>query len=382
MKSGNKNPITAIVRIPLYDFSSLHDQSFRDAFQTRVQEIVENSQFIEGPYNTSFEKKFAKMQEARHCLLVANGTDALEISLLVSGIGPGDLVGIPAITFCATAEAVLNQGATPVFIDIQKETGLMDPQSLERVLKFYKLSAIIPVHLYGLPADIDAFDSLCAPKNVAIVEDAAQAHGAFVGKKPVGSGKNLATFSFYPTKNLSAFGDAGCILTQDDQLANMVRTVRNHGRGGEQQGILGRNSRCDHIQAAVLDLKLNRIEALNQRRKEIAKLYHQQLQGLPLSLVPDSYLSRSSWCLYPTFLKHSRQREELELFLTKKSIETSSFYLEALCERKGLSLYKGEWTNAIDLAGRALCLPIHPLLKDKEIHYVSDQLKEFFKRTR
>ena len=361
--------------IPLYNFEKLHHEDFKRELRERMDRLIDDNSFIEGPYNLSFEKKFAKMQSARHALLVANGTDALEISLEALGIGPGKRVGVPAITFWATAEAVLNVGAEVVFIDVQKETGLVDPDSLHRIVKNYHLSALMAVHIYGMPANIDALRDIS--RQVAIVEDAAQAHGAFIGGKPVGHHGNLTTFSFYPTKNLSAFGDAGCILTHEDHLAERIRQIRNHGRGSSNS--LGRNSRCDHIQAAVLDLKLRDIEALNQKRKEVARNYHRRLQFLPTALVPEHYLSTSSWHAYPLFLPDCGTRERLQSFLAKHAIGTAPFYLKALADEKALQGCAGESENARNVAGRVLCLPIHPFIETDEIDFITEKIRQFFK---
>jgi dTDP-4-amino-4,6-dideoxygalactose transaminase len=262
------------MNVSFYDFPNLHNADFKAEILNRYKEIIDNNAFIEGQYNHSFEKKFAELQQTKHCLLVANGTDAIEIALLAEGIKAGDLVGVTSISFFATAEAVINVGATPVFIDVEPETGLICPESLKRVLSQHKLNAIIPVHIYGMPAAIAELETICKPKNIKIIEDGAQSQGGFYANgKPIGSSQNLVTYSFYPTKNLGAFGDAGAILTQDDKMADTIKSIRNHGRSPNGHTIIGRNSRCDHFQAAVLDLKMDKIEQQNIDRKTIAKKY-------------------------------------------------------------------------------------------------------------
>ena len=221
-----------------YGLHSLHDESLSCQVLLRWKEILRSQRFVEGHYHDAFEEKFARLQQAQHGLLVGNGTDALEISLLVVGVRPGDKVGVPGITFHATAEAVVNVGAVPFLIDVEPSTGLMDPLSLERILGQQELKAVIPVHIYGLPVAMDAIEKLCSSRNIPIIEDAAQAQGAFYGdtKRPVGSRQNMATFSFYPTKNLGAMGDAGCILTDNGVWAAEIKSIRNHGRGGADWG--------------------------------------------------------------------------------------------------------------------------------------------------
>lgn len=363
--------------VPFYNFNELHHADFKAKIKERVGNIIDNNAFIEGEFNNKFEKDFAKAQGAKHCLLVANGTDALEIALKVYGIKHGDLVGVPGITFYATAEAVLNVGATPVWIDIDPLTGVMCPDSLKRVHQNSALKAIMPVHIYGIPAPMKEILSFCQENNIAVVEDAAQAQGAsYENGKPVGSYDTLTTFSFYPTKNLSAFGDAGCILTQSDELAAKIKIERNHGRGDENS--MGRNSRCDHIQAAVLDLKLQEVSCYNLMRKDVAKKYHVALADLPVTLVPDKYITLSSWHLYPIQLESVEQRVALSKHLKEQEIGHTPFYERSMAGEPALQGYSGESEKADLMAGRTLCLPMHPFVKDEDIANVCDTVRKFF----
>ena len=186
--------------VSFYDFKQLHNDEFRAEIQKRFSEIVEKGAFVEGEYNALFEKQMSEMQGAKNCLLVANGTDALEISLKVYDVQPGDLVGVPGITFYATSEAVLNCGAIPVWVDVDPKTGLMCPDSLKRVAQSHNLKAVIPVHIYGLPAPMLEIEKICAEHDIFIIEDAAQAHGALIqgaeGSRAVGNSPNLVTFFF------------------------------------------------------------------------------------------------------------------------------------------------------------------------------------------
>jgi dTDP-4-amino-4,6-dideoxygalactose transaminase len=358
--------------LSFYDFNSLHPLNFKEEILQRFKEIMEESSFVEGKYNALFEQEFAKIQNAKHALLVANGTDALEISLSALGVKPGDKVGIPGITFYATAEAVLNVGATPVFIDVD-DFGLMDPNSLKRVMGKHKLAAIMPVHIYGLPAQVEAIKEIAG--EIPIIEDAAQAQGTFTNNGPVGSSGNLVTFSFYPTKNLAAFGDAGAILTSDDRLAEKIKAIRNHGRGS---GLFGRNSRCDHMQAAVLHLKLSKIEKQNESRKMLALAYHKALAGLDLKLLPENYLNTSSWHLYPIRLKNKEERATLGEYLKSKGIPTAPFYEKSMGQEKALFGFEGERKVADEFAGTVLCLPIGPYLKPEDIQMVAKAIADFF----
>lgn len=365
--------------IGFYNFAELHSEEFRKQIKERISSIVDKNAFIEGEYNVAFEKEFAKMQGAKHAHLVANGTDAIEIALIAYGIGKDDLVGIPGISFFATAEAVVNIGAKPVFIDIDPATGLMDPASLKRVLQKHKLKAIVPVHIYGQPAPIKELETICIPLNIKIVEDGAQAQGTFLPNGPVGSSKNLATFSFYPTKNLGAFGDAGAVLTNNDALSEKIVSIRNHGRSPQGHKLFGRNSRCDSIQAAVLHLKLENVERYNKTRKEVAKKYHEQLKNVPIRIAPASFIESSSWHLYPIGLSSREQKYALKDFLQKNEIGPSLFYEKSMAEELPLQGAPGEFTKAIEFAANTLCIPIHPFLKDDEIKTVANKIKEFLK---
>jgi dTDP-4-amino-4,6-dideoxygalactose transaminase len=367
------------MNVTFYDFPNLHNPDFKAEILNRYKEIIDENAFIEGKYNHSFEKKFAELQQSKHCLLLANGTDAIEIALLAEGIKAGDLVGVTSISFFATAEAVINVGATPVFIDVEPETGLICPESLKRILTKHSLKAIIPVHIYGMPAAISQIEEICKPQGIKIIEDGAQSQGGFYENgKPIGSSQNMVTYSFYPTKNLGAFGDAGAILTQNDHTAETVKSIRNHGRSPNGHAIIGRNSRCDHFQAAVLDLKMDTIEQQNIQRKEIAKKYFAVLKKLPIELVPEKYLELSSWHLFPIRAKNREEKYKLKDFLTENKIGSALFYEKAMAEELPLTQYAGEKENALNFAARTLCLPMNPFLTEEKIDLVAQTIAKFY----
>ena len=368
--------------VSFYDFKSLHDNTFQKQVKERISKILEENSFIEGEFNTKFEKEFSSMQKTNHCLLVANGTDALEISLKAIGIKEGDLVGLPGITFFATAEAIINVGAKPVFIDVSPSTGLLCPKSFSRVASSYDLKAVIPVHIYGLPAPIFEIELIAKKHNILIIEDAAQAFGAFHDEnqsQPIGSSNNLITYSFYPTKNLSAIGDAGAILTKCEKTAAKIKSIRNHGRGSNNT--IGRNSRCDHIQAAVLHLKLQNAEKLNNQRKLIAKLYYKYLPELKDALPNDKFLEVSSWHLFPLKLESIEVRKALQQHLQEANIGCAPYYEKSMSQEDTLRGFKGEFEEAEKLAGRVLCLPMTPFLDEKSIKVISDKIRKFFSKT-
>jgi len=348
-------------------------------FQKLYEEIIANNAFVEGKWNTAFESEFAQIQGAKHCLLLANGTDAIELALIACGVKPGDKVGVQAISFYASAEAIVTVGAIPVFIDVLPESGLMDPASLERVLQKHQLKAIIPVHIYGQPVDLNALEKICKPKGIKIIEDGAQSQGGFYENgKPIGSSENITTFSFYPTKNLGAFGDAGAVTFNNDELRQPILSLRNHGRSPTGTLLVGRNSRCDHLQAAILHLKLEKIEQYNKDRKVIAKKYLKALKGLPLRMVPEKFADLSSWHLFPVGVETKEMKYKLKDHLTKDGIGNSLFYEKALPEEGPIAHYEGERDKAIAFAGQTLCLPMHPFLTDSEIDLVAQSLKKFF----
>lgn len=364
--------------VGFYNFQELHNEAFQKDVLKRFEEIVSTNGFVEGKYNASFEKRFAQMQGAKRCLLVANGTDALEIALQAYGVKRGDKVAIAAISFYATAECVYNIGATPVFVDIDEKTGLIDPASLQRIVDKHDVKAVIAVHIYGLPAPIAEIEKICKPRGIKIIEDGAQCQGgSYENGKPMGSSDNLTTFSFYPTKNLGAFGDAGAILTQDDAIAEDIVSIRNHGRSPEGHRLIGRNSRCDHLQAAVLDLKLDKIEEQNKARKEVAKKYIQGLKGLDIQIPDEKYIEFSSWHLFPVQLKNREFKYALQAYLSEHKIGSALFYEKAMPEEKPLQNIEGEKERALEFAARTLCLPMNPFLTDEEINTVCRAVEKF-----
>jgi dTDP-4-amino-4,6-dideoxygalactose transaminase len=364
--------------IGFYNFQKLHDQEFQKAALKRMEEIISKNAFIDGEYNKSFEAGFAKMQQAKHCELVANGTDALEIALQAFGIKAGDKVAVQAISFYASAEAIINVGGIPVFVDVEPETGLMDIDSLKRTVDAHDIKAVMCVHIYGLPADIEAIEAICNPKGIKIVEDGAQSQGGFYANgKPIGSSNNLITYSFYPTKNLGAFGDAGAILCNDDALADEVNSIKNHGRSPNGHRLIGRNSRCDSFQAAVLDLKLNTIEQNNIDRKKIAGWYFEELKSVNIGLVPEKYIELSSWHLFPVRLENKEKKNALREFLGSKQIGSAPFYEKAMPEEAPLLKLEGEKENSVKFAHQTLCLPMNPFMSQDDVKEVAAAIKEF-----
>lgn len=368
------------MNVSFYDFKSLHDQDFKKQYLERVSSILEENSYIEGKDNFAFEKQFAQLQQSSFCSLVANGTDALEIALQAQGVQVGDLVGVPALSFYASAEAIINIGASPVFIDIDPDSGLLCPRALKKTLETHELKAVMPVHLYGHPCAMQEIEALCSPLNIPIVEDGAQAQGATYldNGKPVGSRQNLSTFSFYPTKNLGALGDAGAIMGSSEELMQKVVMIRNHGRSPQGHALIGRNSRCDHFQAAALLLKLEKLAAQNQVRKSLAKRYFEKLAPLPLRLSPETFLEHSSWHLFPIRCQDASERKELMSFLKERQIGTALFYEKALTEEMPLQEFPGDVTVAPEFNQQVLCLPLNPFLSLEQLEYVERSITQFY----
>jgi dTDP-4-amino-4,6-dideoxygalactose transaminase len=366
--------------VGFYNFKELHNPALQEEILEKFKKIVSTNAFVEGEYNTKFEKEFAQYIQAKNCLLVANGTDALEIGLQAYDIKPGDKVAISAISFFATVECVINQGATPVFVDVDPQTGLICPDSLDRMInKHPDIKAVIPVHIYGLPAPIEKIQPLCDAKGIAIVEDGAQSHGGkYENGKMIGSSANLVTYSFYPTKNLGAFGDAGAITAPDNKMAEKIMSIRNHGRSPEGHKLFGRNSRCDHLQAAVLHTKFQNFPTQNEQRKEVAKKYFEKLKDLPIEMVPEKYLDISSWHLFPIRLANKEEKYALKEHLGKKQIGSALFYEKSMPEEIPCGDFQGEKENALEFAARTLCIPMNPFITDEEIKEVFKEIKSFF----
>jgi dTDP-4-amino-4,6-dideoxygalactose transaminase len=263
--------------IPLVDLKAQH-AVLRDEIADALERVLESSQFIMGPEVEGFENELSETLEARHAIGVASGTAALHLALVALGIGPGDEVITSPHTFVATAEAILHAGATPVFVDVDERSYNIDATQIERGITA-KTRAIMPVHLYGRPADMDKIMGVAEERSLLVVEDAAQAHGATFGGHNVGSIGDAGAFSFYPGKNLGALGDAGAIVTKRDDVAEAVRRLRNHGRQSKYlHDQIGYGERLDALQAAVLRVKLRYLHDWNRKRHALASHYKANLK--------------------------------------------------------------------------------------------------------
>jgi len=300
--------------------------SIKDEIDAAMQSCIDQTRFIGGKPVSDFNEKFAAFCGVKHCIPCGNGTDALEIGVKALGIGAGDEVIIPVNSFVATAEAISNNGGEVVMCDVDPKSYNIDPTKIEALIT-PKTKAIIAVHLYGRIADMDPILALAKKYNLFVIEDSAQAHGAIYKGKKAGTFGDFATFSFFPGKNLGAYGDAGAIVTNNTELGQLCQKIANHGRIAKyDHDLIGRNSRLDSIQAAVLNVKMNYIEDWTNTRFKIAKWYHQALKGIDQIVTPtDRKDEQSAYHLYVIRVPKA-QRMALKEFLKNRGIATGIHY--------------------------------------------------------
>jgi dTDP-4-amino-4,6-dideoxygalactose transaminase len=383
--SGPTTPRAAAAgrSVPLVDVAAAW-RSQRNELDAAVARVVGAGAFIGGPEVEAFERAFAAFCGARWAVGVASGTAALHLGLLALGVGPGDDVVTVAHTFAATAEAIEHAGARPRFVDVDEATGGMDPKALAGALD--GAAAVLPVHLYGLPADMAAIGELAAEAGVPVLEDAAQAHGATVTlpgetvPRRAGSLGALAAFSFYPGKNLGAFGDAGAVTTGDEDLAARVARLRDHGRTGKyEHGEVGWGERLDALQAAVLGVKLARLEAGNDARRRLARRYGEALEGVGDLVLPAMPAGRSSsWHLY---VVRTRRRDALLGHCRAAGVQAGVHYpvpLHLQPAFRHLGYAPGDLPVTEAWAAECLSLPLYPQLDVAAQDHVIATVREFF----
>lgn len=299
------------------------NESIRNEIVSTFKTFLDSGWYILGEKVEEFEQKFAKFCQAKHCVGVGNGTDAITLALLALGVGNGDEVICPSMTATFTALGISATGAKPVFADIDEDNCTIDPKDIEhRITK--KTKAIIPVHLYGHPADMDPIIKIAKKNNIFVVEDACQAHGAEYKGKRVGSIGDAACFSFYPTKNLGALGDGGAVTTNSKKIADEISMLRNGGQKDRYHHVvLGRNSRLDELQAAILLVKIKYLEEWNEKRRKIAKSYIKELNMANIILPTEAPWARS---VYHQFVIRVKDREEVMEGLKNRDIQTQIHY--------------------------------------------------------
>ena len=363
--------------IPILDLTR-YDEALKRDIAAAVADVFASGRFVLGPANEAFERALATKLGVRHALGVASGTDALLVALMALGVGPGDEVVTSPFSFFASAGVVARLGATPIFVDIDAATFNMDPALLECALT-PKTKAIQPVDLYGQCADMRPILEIAAARRIPVLEDACQAIGATYGGKAAGSLAPLTAFSFYPTKNLGAAGDAGAVTTDDDLLAALVRSLRVHGSTATYyHDRVGGNFRMDAIQAAVLSAKLPRLDGWIERRRAIARRYETLLSdeakgdklGLPVEAPGRSHV-------YHQYVIRVRDRDAVKQRLASRGIGTSVFYPVPLHLQKcfaHLGGREGQFPQAEKAAGEVLALPVFAELTDEEVDRVAAEL--------
>lgn len=355
--------------------------TIQDEIDRAIQACLNESWFIGGEKVKSFEQNFASFCHAKYCASCGNGTDALEIALKTAGIKESDEVIVPAFTFVATAEAVTNAGAKVVFCDIDPVTFNMNVHSLADLVT-PKTRAIIAVHLFGQMAEMDKLSELAKENNICLIEDASQAHGATYKGKPVGYYSSLATFSFFPGKNLGAYGDGGAIITNIEEYYTHAKKLSNHGRITKyDHDFEGRNSRLDTIQASILDVKLKYLNDWNKRRRTIAQYYNQKLNNIQeIELPGQDPHSGSVYHLY-VIKTLSGNRNELAEYLLSKGIHAGIHYPKALPDLMAYSHLKirtKEYPIARNCAEKVISIPVYPELTDDKLDYICRSVREYF----
>lgn len=366
--------------IPLVDLTRQH-KLLQKKIESSMKKVMNTGDFILGTQLTLLEKEFAKYCQVKYAIGVASGTDAILLALRALGIGQGNEVLIPVNTFIGTALPVLYVGGVPVFVDIDKDTFNIDVEKIEeRITK--KTKAIIVVHLYGLVADMSAILSLARKYKLYVIEDAAQAHGSEYKKRGAGAFGDIACFSFYPGKNLGAYGDAGIVTTNSKSLSRKIKILRNVGQEEKyDHKVLGYNSRLDTLQAAILRIKLPHLNQWNRKRKKLAALYNKLLSDLDIVTPnePEGFIHN-----YHLYVIRVKKRDALYSFLRIRGIRCGIHYpipLHLQTCMKPLGYTKGEFPVAEMYAREIISLPMFPELTNKEIEQVVSQIKKFYSKT-
>lgn len=375
------------MNIPFLDLKANY-QSVKSEVDAAIQNVLDNTAYILGTAVQNFEKDFASAQQVKYCLGTSSGTDANHLVLWGLGIGAGDEVIIPANTFIATAWGATLCGATPVFVDCHPESYNIDPAKVEAAIT-NKTKAIVAVHLYGQSADLDPLKEIAKKHNILLVEDAAQAHLAEYKGKPIGGQAAAASFSYYPGKNLGAYGEGGAVTTNDEALFNRVKKLREHGQSQKYyHDSLGHNYRMEGIQGAVLGVKLKHLSKWTDARRAVATKYNDGLKGLAKVITPkEMSYAKHVYHLYVIQLNDgsleasNQLRDKLKDYVTQHGVNVGLHYPIPLHLQecfKDLGYKKGEFPNSERIAEAGLSLPMFPEMTDEQINYVVGKVKEFF----
>ncbi len=368
------------VQVPFLDLKTYHGE-LREKFHQIWDELLTSAAFVAGPQLQKFEQDFSEYCQTRHTIGVANGTDAITLALKALGIGPGDEVITPVNSFVATAEGIMHTGARPVFVDVDPRTYNIDVNRIESLITS-RTRAILPVHLYGQPADMDPILEIATAHRLWVVEDSAQAHGALYRGRKAGSLGHAACFSFYPGKNLGACGYGGAIVTSDGQIASAIRKLRDHGGVRKyEHDLVGYNSRLDSLQAAILDVKLRHLDERNRLRRLHAAGYCAMLSAIPGVILPFELEGvESVYHLYVVQLERG-SREALQSYLADRGVQTGIHYPAPIHWTPAFAAWRGQHCPVAErLSPRILSLPMFPELKRSQIEYVAELIGDFMQR--
>jgi dTDP-4-amino-4,6-dideoxygalactose transaminase len=365
------------MKVPFYNIQAQYTELKQELDQV-VHEVVSGGNYVLGPHNKGFEEEFAQLHQVKHAIAVHSGTDALRIIMDANGIGPGDEVITTAFTFVASVETIVQTGATPVFVDIDPATFMMDPGKVEAAIT-PRTKAILPIHLFGQLCDVTALMEIACKHELIILEDAAQAVESCFEGKPAGNFGVAAGFSFYVTKNLGAMGDGGMITTNYDDIAERCRSIRIHGMGRERYyyDYLGYTARLDEIQAAILRVKMTRLPAWTAMRNDIAAIYQRelgQIEGLHLPKV-----SAGNNHAYHQYTVRTKKRDELQAFLKEHDIPSMIYYPVPIHQHEPYKRFTPKWNlpATMEVSQQCLSLPIQSHLPHDAVTYVCDTLKKF-----
>jgi len=368
------------MQVPFLDLKANY-LSVKEEIHKALEPVFENTAYILGPSVVNFEKEFAKAHHAEYCLAVSSGTDGNHLALWAFDLGPGDEVIMPANTFIATAWGATLCGATPVFVDCEADSYNLDASKIEAAIT-PKTKAIVAVHLYGQPADMDAIKAVADKHNLILVEDAAQAHLAEYKGKPIGTFGEISSFSFYPGKNLGAYGEGGAVITNNSNRYNYMKKLREHGQSQKyHHETLGHNYRMEGFQGAILGVKLPHLPKWTEARRNAAVLYNNKLSDVKEIILPKEMPYAKH--VYHIFVIQYEKRDELQAYLLEKGISTGLHYPLPLHMQncfKNLGYKVGQFPNTEKLASNCLSLPIYPEITEEQISYVCNTIKDFMNR--
>ncbi len=366
------------MQVPFLDLKSQY-LAIKEEINSAVNEVMEKTAFAGGPFVAKFEQEFASFCNCRHAIGVGNGTDALWLSLLALGIGPGDEVITVPNTFIATFEAITYCGAKPVFVDIEETTHTMNPELIRAAIT-KNTKAIIPVHLFGQTADMDPIMAIAKEHGLYIIEDACQAHGAKYKGRKAGSMGDAGCFSFYPGKNLGAYGEAGAVTTNNDAIAEKIRMLRDHGQDKKYyHSLIGWNARMDGIQGAILSVKLKYLNDWNKSRRKHAEQYTELLSSENKVITPNEAAYNEH--IYHIYAIRVNEREKLMAYLADKGISCNIHYPVPIHLQKAYSMLKlncGSFPVAEKCSSEYLSLPMYAELTADQINWVANQIKVFY----